>query len=98
MAGVTRLAEFLGGRLLKLTEERPQLILDGHQFRHRSVREEQVNQPPVQCRKLARDFCPPQSRHRANGIGNAAPDRTPVRGVKSRNNTDRRTRDLTTCY
>ena len=58
---------------------RRRLSLDGHQFRHRSVREEQVNQRPVQCRKLARDLCPPQSRHRTNAIGSAAPDCTPVR-------------------
>jgi len=58
---------------------RRRLSLDGHQFRHRSVREEQVNQRPVQCRKLARDLCPPQSRHRTKPIGSAAPDCTPVR-------------------
>jgi hypothetical protein len=79
LTGVTRLAEFLGGLFLTLIEEHPHLSLDGHQFRPRSVREEQVNQPPVQCRKLARDFCPPQSRHRTNAIGSAAPDCTPVR-------------------
>ena len=69
----------IGSHCVKLIEERPHLILGGQQFRQRSVREEQVYQRPVQCRKLARDFCPPQSRHRTNAIGNAAPDCTPVR-------------------
>ena len=71
----------LGGHFLKLIEERPHLSLDGLQFRPRSVGEEQVNQPPVQCRKLACDFCPPQSRHRTKAIGNAGPNWRLIRGV-----------------
>jgi hypothetical protein len=82
LAGVTRLAEFLGGLLfLKLIEERPHLILDGHQFRHRGVREEQGHQRPVQCRKLACECRPPQSRHRTKAIGDAASNWRLIRGV-----------------
>jgi hypothetical protein len=69
LAGVTRLAEFLGGLLfLKLIEERPHLILDGHQR-------------PVQCRKLACECRPPQSRHRTKAIGDAASNWRLIRGV-----------------